>query len=41
MPSMAVLGSPEWIATDPDMTSLYGDPRFQALIAKARQTAAR
>jgi tetratricopeptide (TPR) repeat protein len=32
---------PEWITSDPDLTSLHGDPRFDALIAKARQTAAR
>jgi hypothetical protein len=32
---------PEWITSDPDLTSLHGDPRFDALVAKARQTAAR
>jgi pentatricopeptide repeat protein len=31
----------EWIAADPDLKSLHGDPRFDALVAKARQTAAR
>jgi tetratricopeptide (TPR) repeat protein len=34
-------GRPEWIASDPDMKSLHDDPRFDALVAKARQTAAR
>jgi eukaryotic-like serine/threonine-protein kinase len=34
-------GKPEWIASDPDLKSLHGDPRFDALVAKARQTAAR
>ena len=34
-------GRPEWIAGDPDLKSIHGDPRFNALIAKARQTAAK
>ena len=34
-------GRPEWIAADSDLTSLHGDPRFDALLAKARQTATR
>jgi hypothetical protein len=29
------------IAADSDLKSLHGDPRFDALIAKARQTSAR
>jgi hypothetical protein len=28
------------MAADSDLTALHGDPRFEALIAKARQTAA-
>ncbi len=31
--------TPGWIATDPDLKSLHGDPRFEALLAKARQNA--
>jgi eukaryotic-like serine/threonine-protein kinase len=31
---------PEAIAADPDLKSLHGDPRFDALLAKARQNAA-
>jgi len=27
------------IAADPDLKSLHGDPRFDALLAKARQAA--
>ena len=27
------------LATDPDLKSLHGDPRFEALIAQARQNA--
>jgi hypothetical protein len=34
-------GKPEWIAGDADLKSLHGDPRFDALVAKARQAAAR
>jgi tetratricopeptide (TPR) repeat protein len=34
-------GLPEWIASDADLKPLHGDPRFDALVAKARQTAAR
>jgi eukaryotic-like serine/threonine-protein kinase len=30
---------PDWIVADPDLKSLHGDPRFDALIAKMRQTA--
>jgi eukaryotic-like serine/threonine-protein kinase len=30
---------PEWMAGDPDLKSLHGDPRFEALVAKARQNA--
>jgi eukaryotic-like serine/threonine-protein kinase len=33
--------SPVVISTDPDLRSLHGDPRFDALVAKARQTAVR
>jgi hypothetical protein len=33
-------GPPEDIAGDPELKSLYGDPRFEALVAKARQKAA-
>ena len=33
-------GPPESITGDPDLKSLHGDPRFDALVAKARQTAA-
>jgi hypothetical protein len=33
-------GPPEAIAGDADLKSLYGDPRFEALVAKARQKAA-
>ena len=29
----------ELIAGDPDLKSLHGDPRFQALVAQARQPA--
>jgi eukaryotic-like serine/threonine-protein kinase len=32
---------PEWMTSDPDLKPLHGDPRFDALVAKARQTAAR
>ena len=32
-------GRPEWTAADSDLTSLHGDPRFDAIVAKARQTA--
>jgi hypothetical protein len=28
---------PEWIAADDNLKSLHGDPRFDALVAKARQ----
>jgi hypothetical protein len=34
-------GRPKWIASDPDLKLLHGDPRFDALVAKARQTAAK
>jgi serine/threonine protein kinase len=34
-------GLPDWIASDSDLKSLHGDPRFEALVAKARQTPAR
>ncbi|MFY9935965.1 MAG: serine/threonine-protein kinase [Silvibacterium sp.] len=30
---------PDALATDPDLKSLHGDPRFEALIAQARQNA--
>jgi eukaryotic-like serine/threonine-protein kinase len=30
---------PDWIVADPDLKSLHGDPRFDALIAKMRQDA--
>ncbi len=30
-------GRPDWIAADPNLESLHGDPRFDALIAKERQ----
>ena len=29
--------APDWMATDPDLKSLHGDPRFDALVAKANQ----
>jgi eukaryotic-like serine/threonine-protein kinase len=29
-------GRPEWIASDSDLKPLHGDPRFNALVAKAR-----
>ncbi len=29
-----------WMETDPDLQSLHSDPRFGALVAKARQSAA-
>ncbi|HWE83308.1 MAG TPA: serine/threonine-protein kinase [Terracidiphilus sp.] len=32
--------NPDGVATDPDLKSLHGDPRFDALLAKARQAAA-
>ncbi len=32
--------TPEEMAADPDLKSLHGDPRFEALLAKARQAAA-
>jgi hypothetical protein len=38
MPSIAVLGRPEWIAGDLDLKSLHGDPRLDALVAKARNS---
>ena len=31
-------GKPEWIVGDDDRKSLHGDPRFEALVAKARQS---
>lgn len=31
--------APDAIAADPDLKSLHGDPRFEALVAKARQSA--
>jgi non-specific serine/threonine protein kinase/serine/threonine-protein kinase len=31
-------GAPDAIAADPDLKSLRGDPRFDALVAKARKT---
>jgi hypothetical protein len=31
--------TPEEMAADPDLKSLHGDPRFEALVAKARQAA--
>ncbi len=34
-------GRAEWVASDPDLNSLHGDPRFDAIVAKARQTPAR
>jgi hypothetical protein len=33
------LEDPDFITSDPDLKSLHGDPRFEALIAKARQNA--
>jgi non-specific serine/threonine protein kinase/serine/threonine-protein kinase len=33
-------GPPEAITGDPDLKSLQGDPRFETLVAKARQNAA-
>jgi serine/threonine protein kinase len=30
--------NPEWIEKDRDLKSLHGDPRFEALVAEARQT---
>jgi adenylate cyclase len=33
-------GNLEWIARDPDLASLHGDPRFEALIGSARATRA-
>jgi serine/threonine protein kinase len=27
----------DWMAADPDLTSLHGEPRFEALVTKARQ----
>ena len=32
--------TPGWMAVDNDLKSLHGDPRFEALLAKARQAAA-
>jgi eukaryotic-like serine/threonine-protein kinase len=32
---------PGWMTSDPDLKPLHGDPRFDALVAKARQTATR
>ena len=32
---------PGWMTSDPDLKPLHGDPRFDALVAKARQTAAK
>ncbi len=33
-------GRPDWIASDSDLKSLHGDPRFEALVARARQNTA-
>jgi hypothetical protein len=34
------LVSPGELSADPELKSLHGDPRFEALVAKARQIAA-
>ena len=31
--------NPDYLASDPDLKSLHGDPRFEALLVKARQNA--
>jgi hypothetical protein len=36
LPTYAILGMDQ----DPDLKSLHGDPRFEALVAKARQATA-
>ena len=33
------LTGPDWIAADTDLESLHPDPRFQALVEKAREAA--
>jgi len=33
-------GTPEWIERDPDLASLHGDPRFEALLASRRRSVA-